>query len=335
MERIDLYIYEVTRRLPENSRADIEMELRSTILDMMPDDYTQDDVDVALTQLGNPSKLANQYRERPNYLIGPMFFESYITILKMAAAIAVLVNITVLAIEHITLFTEDVTFLESSISFIVDFIGSIIAALVGVFCWVTAIFAILERVLDDKSKASMKSKPWKPEDLKHVIPVEKKKRISKVETFIGLLGTAMWATIYFKASDIVGLYETTEPNGKLQFVAPLFNQDVLLSFGPIMGALIAFQVGLLLYKWIVGKWTNKIAIWNMIYHIALIIFTLFFINQANLFNMEFIRYTGELFDVVNDNVLISWWNNSIWGFVFVVIIISVVDIFSGFRKAKI
>lgn len=335
MERIDLYTYEVTRRLPEKSRADIEMELRSTILDMMPDDYTQDDVDAALTQLGSPSKLANQYRERPNYLIGPMFFESYITILKMAAAIAVLVNIVVLVIEHLTLFTEDVTIIESSISFLVDFIGSIIEALAGVFIWVTIIFAILERVLDDKSKASMKSKSWKPEDLNNVVPVEKKKRISKVETFFELLGTAIWATIYFKASDIIGIYETTGPNDKLQFVAPLFNQEVLLSFWPIMGALIAFQIGLIVYKWIVGRWTNKIAIWNMVYHIALIIFTLIFINQANLFNMDFIRYTGEFFVATNDKLLLRWWNNSIWGFVFVFIIISVVDVFSGFRKAKI
>lgn len=335
MERIELYIYEVTRRLPEKSRTDIEMELRSTILDMMPDDYKEDDVDAALTQLGDPTKLANQYRERPNYLIGPMFFDSYITILKMVASIAVLVNLIVLVIQQVTIFTVDTTFIDSGISMIINLIGQSIEVLTHVFFWVTIIFVIVERVLDDKSKASMKSKPWKPDDLKHVIPVEKKKRISKPETFLELLGVIVWATFYFKASDFIGIYEKVEPSDKLHFVAPLFNREVLLALWPIMGVLIAFQIGLIVYKWIVGRWTNRMAIWNMIYHIALVIFTLVFINQANLFSIEFIRYTGELFDAPNETLLLSWWNNSIWGFVLVFIIISVVDIFSGFRKAKI
>lgn len=39
MNLIDLYIQEVAKRLPEKNREDITLELRSTIDDMLPEDY--------------------------------------------------------------------------------------------------------------------------------------------------------------------------------------------------------------------------------------------------------------------------------------------------------
>jgi len=58
MKLIDIYIQEVTRRLPEKSRDDIALELRSTIEDMLPKGYTEQDVKDALTELGDPAALA-------------------------------------------------------------------------------------------------------------------------------------------------------------------------------------------------------------------------------------------------------------------------------------
>ncbi|MEK4425081.1 hypothetical protein [Solibacillus sp. FSL K6-1523] len=334
MERINLYIYEVTRRLPEKLRADIEMELHSTILDMMPDDYTADDVDAVLTKLGNPAKLADQYREKPNYLIGPMLFDSYMSILKMVVPIALLVYVIVLTVQYVTGFTMDMPLYNSINDVIRNVITGSIEVLTQVFIWVTIIFVIIERTTDDGAKKSMQSKPWTPNDLKHIVPVEKKKRIAKTEVFFALLWVIIWATFYFKASDMIGIYEKTT-HDQLQFVIPLFNRDVLLTLWPVVGALILFEIGLILYKWVIGKWTYKIAVWNMIYHIAFIIVTIVFVKQTGLFNVEFIRYTGKVFDIVSDAALLNWWNNIIWVFVAVSIIISVIDIFNGFRKAKI
>lgn len=55
MNLIEIYIHEVTRRLPGKSREDIWHELRSTIEDTLPDDYTEEDVQKALEKLGNPA----------------------------------------------------------------------------------------------------------------------------------------------------------------------------------------------------------------------------------------------------------------------------------------
>jgi len=81
MRIIDLYIQEVTRRLPEKSREDIALELRSTIEDMLPDDYSEEDVKPVLEKMGNPAILASGYLDRPMHLIGPRYFDVYINLL--------------------------------------------------------------------------------------------------------------------------------------------------------------------------------------------------------------------------------------------------------------
>ena len=77
MNLIEVYIQEVTRRLPEKSREDIALELRSTIEDMLPDDYNEEDVKLVLEKLGNPASLASGYQDQPMYLIGPRYFDVY------------------------------------------------------------------------------------------------------------------------------------------------------------------------------------------------------------------------------------------------------------------
>lgn len=55
MELIDKYIHEVTRRLSQKDRAAIALELKATIEDMLPSDYTEKDIKEALVKLGDQS----------------------------------------------------------------------------------------------------------------------------------------------------------------------------------------------------------------------------------------------------------------------------------------
>ena len=82
MDLIEVYILEVTRRLPEKSRKDIALELRSTIEDMLPDHYAEEDVKKALEKLGNPATLASGYRDRPMHLIGPRYYDLYVSLVE-------------------------------------------------------------------------------------------------------------------------------------------------------------------------------------------------------------------------------------------------------------
>ena len=113
-------------------------------------------------------------------------------------------------------------------------IGVLVEVGIQVFFWVTLTFAILER--SDKGKdmepLTMNHSKWTPEDLKSVTYIPKKKEIPRGEVLFSLIWTAIWATSYFYANHLLGIYRN-EGNG-LEFVTPALNQDVLMSYWPIV-----------------------------------------------------------------------------------------------------
>lgn len=129
MNLIDLYIQEVTCRLPEKIRADIALELRSTIEDMLPDEYSEQDVKSSLSKLGDPAILANGYLDRPMYLIGPRFYDLYIQLLKMILPISATISIISVIANRVIAYDGS----EAVLNVILDTIGyGIWNALVGV-----------------------------------------------------------------------------------------------------------------------------------------------------------------------------------------------------------
>jgi hypothetical protein len=145
MNLIDIYIQEVTRRLPEKNREDIALELRSTIEDMLPDDYNEDDKKEVLEKLGSPVTLASGYRDRPMHLIGPRYFDIYVTLLKMILPIAAICALITVIAEYFVEYGGE----EEVINVFLDVIGfgiwRIIEVGIQVFFWLTLVFAIVER----------------------------------------------------------------------------------------------------------------------------------------------------------------------------------------------
>lgn len=230
MSLIDMYVHEVAKRLPEKNREDIILELRSTIEDMLPDDYSENDEKRVLEKLGSPISLANGYLDRPMHLIGPRYFDVYTTLLKMIIPIAAVIALIAMVAENFVGYNGEQAVLNVILNLIGKGIGEIIEVVLHVFFWLTLVFAILERTDKDKGTQPLTTslKKWTPDDLKNTSYVPKKKSISKFEVFGGLMWTAIWATLYFYANHLVGVYHGTE-NG-LKFVAPTFNQDVLLQY---------------------------------------------------------------------------------------------------------
>jgi hypothetical protein len=134
MELIELYIQEVTRRLPEKNRADIALELQSTIEDMLPDDHTEQDVKAVLLKLGDPVTLAGGYRDRPMHLIGPRYYDVYISLLKMILPIAAVISLIALVGDNPFRDTGN-TVMEAILKIIGKGISSIISTGIQVFFW--------------------------------------------------------------------------------------------------------------------------------------------------------------------------------------------------------
>ncbi|MED3760353.1 hypothetical protein P4555_14940 [Peribacillus frigoritolerans] len=328
MELIELYIQEVTRRLPEKNRADIALELQSTIEDMLPEDYTEQDVKTVLLKLGDPVTLASGYRDRPMHLIGPRYYDVYISLLKMILPIAAVISLIALVGDNPFRDTGN-TVMEAILKIIGKGISGIISTGIQVFFWLTLSFAILERLdtSKDQSPVTKDLKPWTPENLKDIPNISKKKAVTMVEVFASLLGLSVFAALYFNAANLLGVYE--KRNGSLIFVTPSFNQDVLNSYWLLVSGVIIIGVLLAIYKLVLGRWTLKLAFFHAIYQLLYTLAFIIIISNPDLLNPEFLAYQRTLFSI-------DEWKSSIyWGLILISIIFAAYDTYQGFRKAKI
>ncbi|WP_242218683.1 HAAS signaling domain-containing protein [Bacillus cereus group sp. BfR-BA-01380] len=336
MNLIEIYIQEVARRLPEKNREDITLELRSTIEDMLPDDYSEEDVKSVLEKLGSPVTMASGYRDRPMHLIGPRYFDVYVTLLKMILPIAAVISLISMIAENFIGYSGDQAAINIILSLMGKGIGGIIEVGIHVFFWLTLVFAILERTDKGKDEQPLTAslKKWTPDDLKniHYIPKEnipKKKAISRFEVFGSLMWTAIWATLYFYANHLVGVYEKSG-NG-LEFVTPTFSQDVLLQYWPIVVIMIGLEIALSLYKLIKRQWTQRMAICNTVLQlIGTIVFIVIVLNP-NVISKDFITYITDLFSITT-NQFRTW---VVGGGIFIYMISAASSVFDGFRKARI
>ncbi|MED3480295.1 hypothetical protein P4554_27470 [Bacillus thuringiensis] len=331
MNLIDLYIQEVAKRLPEKNSEDITLELRSTIEDMLPEDYSEEDVKSVLKKLGSPVSLANGYLDRPMHLIGPRYFDVYTTLLKMIIPIAAVIALISMVAENFIGYSGDQAVLNVILQLIGKGIGEIFEVGLHVFFWLTLVFVILERTDKDKGIEPLTTslKKWTPDDLKNISYIPKKKAISKFEVFAGLMWTAVWATLYFYANHLVGLYNGTA-NG-LKFVSPTFNQDVLLQYWPIVVIMIVFEICISLYKLVQGQWTQRLAIGNAILQIAGTIVFIVIVVNPHVFNAGFITYLANAFTISPEGFK-TW---LVGGGIVIYTLSAAINIFDGFRKASI
>lgn len=337
---IELYIQEVTRRLPEQGREDIALELRSTIEDMLPDEYGEAEVKEALMKLGNPAALAAQYRDQPQYLIGPHYYETYIQLMKMVLPIAAVIGVIVVFADQLFAYTASVAQIDW-VDFMTDLIGGVISQAVSVMLqaafWITLVFAILERSGVKESTGegwNRNPKGWTPEELYRIrnIPVEK--RIAKTKVFFDLLVTAIGGCIFFNADRLIVVYESGQ-NG-LERLMPVFNQDVLLSYWPWVVLWLALDVTLSIYKWLAGQWTYRMAALNAaVYAVTLCVFASMLLRADTLISAAFHVKMGEWFGYTHladggfTQVSLLW-------ITFLAIALAVsIDTWQGFRKAGI
>lgn len=333
-ELIELYIYEVTRRLPEQSREDIALELRSTIEDMLPENYGEAEVKEALGQLGDPAVLAAQYRDQPAYLIGPRYFDSYVQVMKMVIPIAVVIALLSLIANQIITYSGEVAPVDAAASLLSKAIEAVLGTGVQTVFWITLVFVILERTGTGKElPLNGKFKAWTPDDLKDARYVPKEKVIKKSEVFASLMWTAIWGCVYFNADRLIGVYE----NGRIgvAMTTPVFNQEVLLSYWPFIVLILVLDVALAIYKWVVSQWTIPLAFLNVANHVLSAVVFAVMIRNAELLSPGFITKMEEIFGPQPLGVtgFSSGW--VMWLALFAYLLAAALDSYQGFRKANV
>ena len=188
---IDRYVHAVGRLLAGKERADIQMELRSTLQDMLEErgleaDNPQHQEGIAelLKEFGRPDEIANSYRPQ-RYLIGPRYFLIYQQVAKIVSA-AVIGGLTLAAliggIEGQGIGAQ-----------LGHLFGSYISALLQGLGVVTLIFFALERsgVADEEIEAEL-NKAWDPRELP---VIEDRDRIEYFDLILDVLFTTAFLIV--------------------------------------------------------------------------------------------------------------------------------------------
>lgn len=306
-EMIERYIYDVTRRLPENERGEIKRELEASITDMLPDNPSRQDITAVLTKLGSPRILAEQYRQKPQYLISPAMFDNYISELKAVTAIVAVVCGcigVVLALSSGSI----VQVISSGIA--MAFEGALQTAL-----WITVGFVIAE-------KCGYKQE-WKLEDLPQLPTGIKISRSSSIagmimSVFLPVLFIAMIIReesffIFVRGADII---------------TPL-SQAALERFIPylVMLGVLGFIVNGFRLYW--AKWNIPLCVINAIYNVVWAGVVISALNWPDLISTEFLEYMStiageaDILRYIGIGALIT----SV-----VIIVIAIIEIATGIRN---
>ncbi|MDF2537313.1 MAG: hypothetical protein K0S76_334 [Herbinix sp.] len=327
MKLIDRYVYAVTEYLPKDIREDVGRELRANIEDMLPENYTEKDVYQVLEELGSPWKLANEYNPKKRYLIGPGYYDKYISVLKMVIGICVSVfaGIAILdwAIESPSGGSVNNLIVLSSKLISAMFEGAIQGAL-----WVTLVFFILERTGVDAGHLSFYNSKWTPEDLP-VLPPNNKRKISRGETIFSMFFTILFVALICVKPQLIAIYDKGD-DGNMDAIS-LFDIERLQSYMIIFFLFAIIELGIYVWKYIAGSWNMPLAVANAIYNVVSCILLIIMLSDQALFNSEFFHKIVEYTNGTSQKVT-TWIDKSKWVLLAVIVIICIADSISAIVK---
>jgi len=330
---IDAYIHEVTKRISKDKRDKTRLELKSTIEDMLSEDYSESAIKEVLKKLGNPIEVAASYQKTPRFIIGPEVFDTYIRTIKLVIPWAILLTIIVQMIESIVLYNGEGALLTAIIKTISITISHIISVIIYALFWITVAFIVIERSEGKNVRMPLIKKEWTPDNLAKVKIIPKEKTISLNDNILSFLGIAIFSFAYFNADHLLGIY-TSHNKGGLKFVMPIFNQDVLLSFAPIVLCCIILSVALTLWKLKAGQWTMLIAVTNALLQCTGVIVFILMAIHPDLIHSPAVPYIAAITGTTSAKILFAI-DRILFVSIAIAIIANAFDIYNGFKKARI
>ena len=316
-DMIERYIYEVTKRVPQETRDEIRLELQGLIDDMCAAEGCS--VEEALQKLGSPAEFAKRYRGDSNYLIGPEYYDTYIWLLKIA-----LFGIGVSAI--ISAIAQGIIDVESWTGFFTNFFSELFTtfingtlSMVGV---VTIIFAILERQkvkidikpeekwsVDELAKNTASVKSWTPSSLPPI--PDKRAIIKRSDSVISIIFITVFAGLALFAPQLFGAFHYD--GNKLQSIACIFNLNEWDAIAPIFVFCLFIALVDEIVRLVTGYYCKPVMYSNIICNALQLVGSVFLLKCMPLFNPDFatqIQQYGGLTELSNSDILFYWGNNS-------------------------
>lgn len=320
---IDRYVYDVTRRLPENSRTDVERELKANIGDMLPESPSQKDVEGVLVSMGAPSKLAEQYRAKPRYLISPALFDDYLTVLKIVIPLLAVI-LTILRLFGTLIDSPlDGSFGQTFGTIIGDVLGGLFEGITNGFFWVTLGFGLTEYF-----NAAKFTSTWSIKDLPD-IPPSSTVKISRVETVIGMVFSALFLVVMARYQHLIAWHES----GPAGVHLPLFNSLAVERYLPYLTALTLLSWVVAAVKFYYARWNYPVALVSGLSSILWTAASILFLKGTDTFNPAFIQHAAQVLKI--DTAAM---NNHFATGITIVCVLSLIgtaiDVVSGFFKAR-
>lgn len=253
-EMIRRYVYDVTRRLPQQGREDIENELTGNIYDMLEaragESYTEGDVREVLKTLGSPAELSASYADSKRALISGDYYDKYIFILKIVMP-CVVFGLVVAAI------VQAVTAPASAGEIFIKFLGNLLMGAVVAFGFVTLMFAIFER-----ARVRFDMEPWSVDKMPPV--PDKSNLIKKSDPIAMIVFTTLVLVLFNMAPQYLGILDLE--NGIV--LMPIFNIDVLRATLPIVN--LCFGMGIVreIFRVAEGRYSLRLTIFILIVNIV-------------------------------------------------------------------
>jgi len=322
---IERYVYDVTRRLPENTREEVGKELRANIADMLPENATEEDVMNVLVTLGEPRELAAGYQPKPRYLISPKWMDDYLRVLKITLVVFGAIALVFGLIDAL-LNPEATTVLGIVAEVFAKTISGIIQSLFRAFAIVTVVFALI-----DNYGAKCRKEPWNATCLPQ-LPKENVRKISRAESIAGIIVSTIMGTVFawflYHNQLYIGWYED---DGLWTLVTPLFTDSVIRVFFPLFVASVVVTVADHVIKLAVGHWNVTTAVSHTVEHLFSIILFITFAKTENLLNANFLLKASDYFDVpaleIAENVA-----NAATGFAVLIGIFVAIDLIATWVK---
>jgi hypothetical protein len=322
-DMINRYIYQVTKHLNPMNKNDIENELRTLISDMLEarthgNTATKEDILAVLRELGNPSELAEKYRDTSRYLISPEIFPLYLFVLKIVIG-ATLFGMCIATVLELITSRSHIWY-----NYIGSWIGEMIGSVGMAFASITILFAILE---------------WKGVNLKELIPgweVEelpqvpvKEANIPISEPITGIIFTIIGMVIFTSAPQLLGAYYY---DGGL-IAIPVFNMDTFRVVLPLF--LITMGLGLLKNIWelVDRRYSIPYAIFVFIINTVSTILTVIIFTRFDIWNSSFASRINEAFHLNFNSSALSAWELITENFVIFLVIIYLLETIAIIVKA--
>ena len=219
---VERYISAVGRHLPRRTRADVESELHSLLLDSLESRAAEEgrpaDDDLAvvvLREFGPPQEMAQSYLPRPQYVVGPRLFPIYRLILIVVATVLVIMQLVGLAFSAGS---------GAAGELLASGLLNLGTALLSALGSVTLVFFVLERFLLPAALETAEN--WDPRHLPPGVRVDD--RINVPGEIVTICFMAGLLALFNFFPQVIGVYNNT--NGVWRFtpiLAPAYRYYLL------------------------------------------------------------------------------------------------------------